>query len=59
MRQLFVRLEYEQKNGATVADAGVFAPAEITINELNSAKSFTSGRINPEVLLKSFGVARL
>lgn len=40
-------------------DAGVFAPAEITINELNSAKSFTSGRINPEVLLKSFGISRL
>jgi methenyltetrahydromethanopterin cyclohydrolase len=40
-------------------DAGVFAPAEITINELNNAKSFTSGRINQEVLLKSFGISRL
>ncbi len=33
--------------------------ADITINELNSAKSFTSGRINQEVLLKSFGISRL
>jgi len=40
-------------------DAGVFAPAEITINELGSAKSFTSGKINPEVLLKSFGISRI
>ncbi len=37
-------------------DAGMFAPAEITVNELNSGKTFTSGRINPEVLLESFGV---
>ncbi len=40
-------------------DAGVFAPAEITINELKSAKSFTSGRINPDVLMKSFGISRV
>ncbi|HDN68558.1 MAG TPA: methenyltetrahydromethanopterin cyclohydrolase, partial [Methanomicrobia archaeon] len=35
------------------------APAEITVNELNSGKTFTSGRINPEVLLESFGVETL
>ena len=40
-------------------DAGVFAPAEITINELNSAKTFTSGKIDQEVLMKSFGISRL
>jgi len=40
-------------------DAGVFAPAEITINELNSAKTFTSGKVNQEVLMKSFGISRL
>jgi methenyltetrahydromethanopterin cyclohydrolase len=40
-------------------DAGVFAPAEITINELNSKQSFTCGKINPEVLSKSFGILRI
>ncbi|CAG0969088.1 methenyltetrahydromethanopterin cyclohydrolase [Methanosarcinales archaeon] len=40
-------------------DAGVFAPAEITINELNSARTFTSGKIDQEVLMKSFGISRL
>ncbi|NPE29731.1 methenyltetrahydromethanopterin cyclohydrolase [Methanococcoides sp. SA1] len=37
-------------------DAGMFAPAKITINDLKSKKSFTSGRINPGILLESFGV---
>ncbi|MHC1600189.1 MAG: methenyltetrahydromethanopterin cyclohydrolase [Candidatus Methanospirareceae archaeon] len=37
-------------------DAGMFAPAEITVNELKSGKMFTSGKINPEVLLESFGI---
>lgn len=37
-------------------DAAMFAPAEITVNELNSGKTFTSGEINPEVLLESFGI---
>jgi len=37
-------------------DAASFAPAEITVNELNSGKTFTSGKINPEVLLESFGM---
>lgn len=37
-------------------DAASFAPAEITVNELNSGKTFTSGKINPEVLLESFGI---
>ena len=40
-------------------DAAMFAPAEITVNELNSGKTFTSGKLNPEVLLKSFGVEAL
>jgi methenyltetrahydromethanopterin cyclohydrolase len=40
-------------------DAGMFAPAEITVNELNSGQTFTSGKINTEVLLKSFGVETL
>ena len=37
-------------------DAAMFAPAEITVNELKSGKAFTSGAINPEVLLESFGI---
>jgi len=37
-------------------DPASFAPAEITVNEINSGKTFTSGKINPEVLLESFGI---
>lgn len=37
-------------------DAAMFAPAEITVNELKSGKTFASGAINPEVLLQSFGI---
>lgn len=40
-------------------DAGMFAPAEITVNELKSGKTFTSGQINTEVLLESFGLETL
>jgi methenyltetrahydromethanopterin cyclohydrolase len=40
-------------------DAGMFAPAEVTMNELKSGETFTSGKINPDVLLKSFEVKRL
>lgn len=40
-------------------DAGMFAPAEITVNEVNSGKTFTSGKINTEVLLESFGIETL
>ncbi len=37
-------------------DAGMFAPAKITVNDTKSKKSFTSGRINPGILLESFDV---
>jgi methenyltetrahydromethanopterin cyclohydrolase len=40
-------------------DAGMFAPAEVMVNELSSGKTFVSGSINPDVLLESFGVERL
>jgi len=40
-------------------DAGMFAPAEITVNEIKSGKTFTSGKINAEVLLESFGIETL
>ncbi len=37
-------------------DAGMFAPAKMTINDLTSKKSFTSGHIDPSILLESFGI---
>jgi methenyltetrahydromethanopterin cyclohydrolase len=37
-------------------DPASFAPAEVTVNEMKSGKTFTSGKINPEVLLQSFGI---
>jgi methenyltetrahydromethanopterin cyclohydrolase len=37
-------------------DAGMFAPAKITINDLKTKKSFSSGRTNPGILLESFGI---
>jgi methenyltetrahydromethanopterin cyclohydrolase len=40
-------------------DAGMFAPAKITVNDVTSKKSFTSGRINPGILLESFGVKEI
>jgi methenyltetrahydromethanopterin cyclohydrolase len=40
-------------------DGAMFAPAEITVNDLHSGKTFTSGAINPEVLLESFGIEAL
>ncbi|MDY6965890.1 MAG: methenyltetrahydromethanopterin cyclohydrolase [Halobacteriota archaeon] len=40
-------------------DGGMFAPAEVTINEINSCKTFKSGKINPDVLLESFGLEML
>lgn len=37
-------------------DAGMFAPARITVNDLKSTKTFTSGGLSPEILLESFGL---
>ncbi len=37
-------------------DAGMFAPAKITINNLADQKTYTSGRINTGILRESFGV---
>lgn len=37
-------------------DAGMFAPAKITVNDIKSKKSFTSGKINTDILLESFKV---
>ncbi|WP_292487708.1 methenyltetrahydromethanopterin cyclohydrolase [Methanohalobium sp.] len=40
-------------------DANMFAPAKITVNDLTNKKTVTSGRINPGILLDSFGVKNL
>lgn len=37
-------------------DAGMFAPAKMTINDIAIKKSYTSGSINPSILLDSFGI---
>jgi methenyltetrahydromethanopterin cyclohydrolase len=37
-------------------DAGMFAPARITVNDVAAKKSYTAGRINPGILLESFGI---
>jgi len=40
-------------------DAGMFAPAEVTINELISGMTFTSGKIDAGILLESFNLKRV
>ncbi|MBP2029680.1 methenyltetrahydromethanopterin cyclohydrolase [Methanohalophilus levihalophilus] len=37
-------------------DAGMFAPAKVTINDVATQKSYTSGHINSPILLESFGI---
>jgi methenyltetrahydromethanopterin cyclohydrolase len=37
-------------------DAGMFAPAKITVNNLADQKTYTSGRINTAILRESFGI---
>ncbi|MDW7725533.1 MAG: methenyltetrahydromethanopterin cyclohydrolase [Candidatus Methanoperedens sp.] len=38
-------------------DANVFAPAEITVNDIETGKTFHSGHLNGEVILESFGIS--
>jgi methenyltetrahydromethanopterin cyclohydrolase len=40
-------------------DAGMFAPAEVTINELTSGMTLTSGKIDTGILLESFNLKRV
>ena len=37
-------------------DPGLFAPAEITINNVKTGSTFTAGKINADVLMKSIGL---
>ncbi|HIH45409.1 MAG TPA: methenyltetrahydromethanopterin cyclohydrolase, partial [Candidatus Methanoperedenaceae archaeon] len=40
-------------------DPNVFAPAEITVNDLDTGKTYHTGRLNGEVLLQSYGIGTL
>ncbi len=37
-------------------DKGMFAPAEVVINDLTTGKMYRAGYVNPELLMRSFGV---
>lgn len=37
-------------------DANVFAPAEITVNDLLTGKTYHAGHLNSEVILESYGI---
>lgn len=37
-------------------DANVFAPAEITVNDLETGKTYHTGHLNGEVILESYGI---
>jgi len=38
-------------------DANVFAPAEITVNDLETGKTYHTGHLNGEVILESYGIS--
>lgn len=38
-------------------DANVFAPAEITVNDLDTGRTFHTGHLNGEVILESYGIS--
>jgi len=40
-------------------DANVFAPAEITVNDLETGKTFHTGHLNGEVIMESYGISGL
>ena len=40
-------------------DAGMFAPARVTVNDLNSTKTVSCGGLYPDILLESFGIKQL
>ena len=37
-------------------DKGMFAPAEVVINDLRTGEIFKAGKVNSELLMKSFGL---
>ncbi|NJD77110.1 MAG: methenyltetrahydromethanopterin cyclohydrolase [Candidatus Methanoperedens sp.] len=38
-------------------DANVFAPAEITVNDLETGKTYHTGHLNGEVIMESYGIS--
>jgi len=38
-------------------DANVFAPAEVTVNDLETGKTYHCGHLNGEVILESYGIS--
>ncbi len=38
-------------------DANVFAPAEITVNDLETGRTYHTGHLNGEVILESYGIS--
>ena len=38
-------------------DANIFAPAEITVNDLDTGMTYHSGHLNSEVILESYGIS--
>jgi len=39
-------------------DPNLFAPATITLNDLRTGKTYQSGKLDPDLLLKSFGIVK-
>jgi len=39
-------------------DPHLFAPATITLNDLTTGKTYQSGKLDPDLLLKSFGITK-
>lgn len=40
-------------------DANVFAPAEITVNDLETGKTYHTGHLNEKAILESYGISRI
>ena len=38
-------------------DANIFAPAELTVNDLDTGKTYHAGHLNAEVILESYGIS--
>ena len=38
-------------------DANIFAPAEVTVNDLDTGKTYHTGHLNAEVILESYGIS--
>ncbi len=52
----FVEIFKEAGKDFYKIDSNIFAPAQITINNVNTGKTYQAGKINIEILKKSFGL---